>query len=615
MTYNSQLNNHEFSEIGCATPELRQVEPVAYNHPFSFRGGGCAVSKSSEASANRLYFGDNFDVLREKIKDATVDLAYLDPPFNSKAAYNLLYETPQNFTETAQRTVFHDTWSWEDEAERYYQHTQAHGGRVAALMEGLKQSIGRNGTTAYLATMAARLIELRRVLKPTGSLYLHCDPTASHYLKIILDSIFGPQSFCNEIVWQRSDSHNSAKRYGRIHDSILFFSASKTFTWNKQYTPYSEAQLGRYKQDENGDWFKAENLTADRRDSESGKFSWRGTKPGPSRGWAYTEQQLEAWWREGRILKKRDGTPRLDGLKVLRKDMPGQPLQDIWTDIPRVANVSTERLGFPTQKPATLLKRIIAASSNEGDVVLDAFCGCGTTIEAAQELKRKWIGIDVSYYAVRLVERRVKSKFKDVGQIITDGIPADYSSAEALAEKDRYGFQQWAVSELGCQLWNDGKKGADGGIDGEMRFYGGPDKIGHLLVQVKGGKRSTPAQVREFCNVIDDAKAEMGVFFCRSEPTDDMKTIAARAGRYRIGKTSFPRLQFCTLASWYAGQRPEMPVPLQFEVQGDGSRPSRKQHRPDPKQPGFAFVLKGGDVPKGRILNPQYVSDDLLRNA
>jgi adenine specific DNA methylase Mod len=241
MSENLQIDNHDCSAIGGSEPWL--IDNPDSGLPWGC--GGSVVAKSSDANANHLYFGDNFDVLREKIKEASVDLAYLDPPFNSKAAYNLLYETPQNFSETAQRTVFHDTWRWEEEAERYYQHTQSHGGSVAALMEGLKQSIGRNGTTAYLATMAARLIELRRVLKPTGSLYLHCDPTASHYLKIILDSIFGPQSFCNEIVWQRSDSHNSAKRYGRIHDSILFFSVSKTFTWNKQYTPYSDAQLGR----------------------------------------------------------------------------------------------------------------------------------------------------------------------------------------------------------------------------------------------------------------------------------------------------------------------------------------------------------------------------------
>lgn len=564
-----------------------------------------------------MYFGDNLYVLRNKIEANSVDLVYLDPPFNSKAAYNLLYETPQNLEETAQRAIFHDTWHWEDEAEDGYRHLIQRGGPLAAIMEGLVSSIGRKGTAAYFVAMAIRLVELRRILKPTGSIYLHCDPTASHYLKVILDAIFGHKGFCNEIIWQRTSSHNSAKRYGRIHDVILFYSVSSDFIWNKQYTKYSDAQLGRYKTNANGRLYKAENLTAERRNSKSGKFEWRGTKPGPSRGWAYEIDQLEKWWREGRILTRRDGTPRLDGLIVYRDEMRGQLLQDMWTDIPRVPNVSFERLGYPTQKPVDLLKRIITSSSNKGEVVLDPFCGCGTTSEAAQDLKRNWIGIDISYYAVRLIEKRIRLKFPGAPPVPIDGIPADLKSAEALADNDRYGFQQWVVGELGCQLWNDGKKGRDGGIDGEMRFYGGPNRFGRLLVQVKGGRKVGVEKVREFRTALKDAKGDMGIFFCRSEPTADMISVAHAEGRYRVGRTEYPRLQIFSLARWYAGQRPQMPVPMEFEVQGDLTTRAKRQKRPDPRQPEFLLLTKGKleQAPKGHVYNPRFVPDDLIRNA
>lgn len=568
---------------------------------------------------NKLYFGDNHYVLEKLVAPESVDLIYLDPPFNSKAIFNVLYETPQNLKETAQRTAFRDTWSWGDEAQAAYLRIQGHGGRVAAIIEGIRATWEKKPVAAYIMTMADRLILLHRALKSTGSLYLHCDSTASHYLKLILDSIFGLDTFRNEIIWQRTSSHNSAKRYGRIHDTLLFYTKSKTFTWNPQYTKYGQEQLGRYKKDAQGRLFKAENLTAERRDSTSGKFTWRGTRPGPTRGWAYEEDQLEAWWHAGRILTKRDGTPRLDGLKVYLDDMPGKPLQDIWTDLPRVPNVSADRLGFPTQKPVDLLSRIISASSNEGDIILDPFCGCGTTVEAAEKLRRKWIGIDVSYYSVRLIEKRVHVKFGNSYKVPIEGIPADFATGEALAERDPYGFQQWIVGELGCQLWNDGKKGADRGIDGEMRFYGGPNRIGRLLVQVKGGRKVTPAQVREFRTVLKDNKADMGIFFCRAEPTPDMERDAAGEGFYRLGSLSVRKLQIVTLAEWFSNQRPTMPTPLEFRIQGDRMTPrSRISQRPDPQQPEFAFVVRGGLAPvkpKGQVINPRYIPDDIVREA
>lgn len=567
---------------------------------------------------NKLFFGDNLFVLDQYISPESIDLIYLDPPFNSKAVFNLLYERPQNVKETAQRTAFRDTWHWQDETQASYLRIMARGGRVASVLDGFRQAWEKRAITAYLVMMTERLIYLHTVLKPTGSLYLHCDPTASHYLKSILDAIFGPNSFQNEVIWQRTTSHNSAKRYGRIHDSILFYSKSNKFTWNPQYTAYREKQLSRYKKDENGNLYKAENLTAERRDSDSGKFDWRGSTPGPTRGWAYELDQLEQWWAEGRILKKRDGSPRLDGLKVYYDDMPGQPLQDIWTDIPRVPNVSGDRLGFPTQKPVNLLSRILAASSNVGDVILDPFCGCGTTVEAAERLGRQWIGIDVSYYSVRLIEKRMKVQFGAKQDVPIEGIPADEASGEALADRDPYGFQQWAVGELGCQLWNEGKKGADSGIDGEMRFFGGPDRIGRLLVQVKGGRRIGPAQIREFRTVLNDAKADMGIFFSRAEPSGEMKREASAAGFCRLGHQSVPKLQIVSLADWFAGKHPSMPVPLEFRVQGDRMTPRPKRaRRPDPLQPEFPLIMRGGLPQKeaGQLLNPRFVPEELIRDA
>src|SRR5581483_8698700 len=347
---------------------------------------------------NRLYYGDNLPILREHIADESVDLVYLDPPFNSNATYNVLFKAPSGEGSRAQIEAFEDTWHWNDSAEdAYWQVLKGQNSDAARMLEAMRGFLGENDMMAYLAMMAVRLIELHRVLKPTGSLYLHCDPTASHYLKILLDAIFGKQQFRNEIVWKRNNSHNSGKRFGRIHDVIFYYTKSKKWTWNWTFTEFSAQQLSRYEEDEEGRLYKAGNLTAERKNSSSGKFEWRGTTPGPTRGWAHTLEQLEEWWTQGLILKKKDGTPRGDGLKVYLEDLEGAKAQSIWTDIPRVANISEERLGYDTQKPVALLERIISASSNEGDIVLDPFCGCGTTVHAAQKLGRRWIGIDVTH--------------------------------------------------------------------------------------------------------------------------------------------------------------------------------------------------------------------------
>jgi len=594
---------------------------------------------------SKLYFGDNLGVLQEHVEANSVDLVYLDPPFNSKAQYNLLYETPGNERETAQRMVFRDTWSWGDEAEFCYEAVLGHGGEVAAIVNALTHALKRSDTMAYLVMMAARLIEIHRVLKADGSLYLHCDPTASHYLKLVLDAIFGPSNYRNEINWRRTSAHNDAKQgrkqYGNVRDVIFFYTSSDEWRWNQQYTPYDPDYLeNEYRHGAKGGGYKETDATAakpggdtsyiwrvKRREDSKERWqpdfddeykiprkSWeyRGVPPYQGRFWAYSRANLKAFWDKGELIHRETGMPRII---QYANEMPGVPLQNDWQDI-RPAPKS-EALGYPTQKPLALLRRIIQASSNKGDVVLDPFCGCGTTVHAAAELERQWIGIDVSYYAVRLIERRLKANFGSQFAVPIDGIPADLASAEALADRDPYGFQQWAVGELGCQLWNDGKKGADTGIDGEMWFLSGPGNAGRLLAQVKGGKNVGAPKVREFRAVLEREKAQMGVFFTRGEPTADMRKEAASFGIHRIGSTSLPRLQLVSLSSWFAGQRPQLPIPLQLNVPKDKSSPHRKRaKRPDPKQPQFTFAVEGtlSKLPRGQVVNPSILPDDALRS-
>jgi adenine specific DNA methylase Mod len=596
---------------------------------------------------NRLYFGDNLDVLQQHVEAATIDLVYLDPPFNSKAQYNLLYETPDNQRETAQRMVFRDTWSWGEEAEFCFRYVLGRGGQIASIVNALTLALNRSDTMAYLVMMAARLIEIHRVLKPTGSLYLHCDPTTSHYLKIILDSIFGPTNYRNEVSWRRTSSHNDAKQgrrqYGNVRDVIFFYTATDDWTWNQQYMPYDTEYIDNEYRHQNaaGESYKETDVTAAKPGGDTSYFwrvkrrvgrkerwqpdfdneylnpseawEYKGVPPYQGRFWAYSHENLQKFWESGELIHRETGMPRL--MQLVEK-MPGVPLQNDWQDITPAPR--SEAIGYPTQKPLALLRRIINTSSNQNDVILDPFCGCGTTVYAASELNRQWIGIDVSFYAVRLIQRRLSANFGNHIPILIDGIPADLVSAEGLAERDPYGFQQWAVGELGCQLWNNGKKGADTGIDGEMWFYNPPLNAGRLLVQVKGGKKIGAPAVREFKDVLNREQAAMGIFFSRAEPTSDMRREAASLGDARVGGKSFRRLQLCSLPAWFAGQRPALPIPVPLTIPKDKSQPSTRVRRADPKQPQFTFVMEGGGTPEiesldGQIINPSLLPDEALR--
>ncbi len=529
---------------------------------------------ASPDQPNRLYFGDNLDILREHIPDESVDLVYLDPPFNSRATYNVLFREKSGEESAAQITAFDDTWHWDLGSEAAYQDVVRNGPPgLADLLQAMHAFLGRNDMMAYLTMMAQRMVELHRVLKPTGSLYLHCDPTASHYLKLLLDATFGARNFRNEITWQRTESHNTADRYGNVADIIFYYTKTESLTWNRQFHQYpngeqryGDRQLRRFRhRDPDGRIYKLDDLTAPRPDSDSGKFEWRGTTPGPSRGWGYRLEQLEAWWEQGRIQTKRDGTPRMDGLKVYLDDTEGKPLQNVWTDVPRIANTSPERLSYPTQKPEALLERIIASSSNEGDVVLDPFCGCGTTVAVAERLGRKWIGIDITHIAIALMKSRLHDTFADdLSPYAVVGDPKDVESARALAiasEHDgRYQFQWWALGLVEARPVKE--RGPDSGIDGFITFF--DDESGRakrIVVQVKSG-RVTRADVATLKGDVEREGAAIGLFVTLAEPTEPMWREAEAAGFYEpehFPGQRYPRIQLLTIEALLSGKHAEYP--------------------------------------------------------
>ncbi len=396
---------------------------------------------------NKLFYGDNLDVLREHIASDSVDLIYLDPPFNSNANYNILFKSKTGDGSDAQIEAFEDTWHWNDHAEDAFDHVIRSGNTAAAeLLRAMRGFLGENDMMAYLAMMAIRLIELHRVLKPTGSLYLHCDPTASHYLKLLLDSVFGGDKFVNEIIWKRSHAHSDAKQgakhFGRLTDTILFYSKSPERTWNVLFTEYDQKYVDRdYRRiDPDGRRFRLDNIQGPGGADKGNPFY---EVMGVSRHWRYSKDRMQKLIDEGRIIQTRPGA--VPQYKRYLDEMPGVPLQNLWADLPIINNRSDEGLGYPTQKPLALLERIIAVSSDPGDVVLDPFCGCGTAIHAAQKLGRQWIGIDITHLAISLIEKRLKDAFPGI-QFEVHGTPKDLASAQDLAIRDKYQFQWWAVS-------------------------------------------------------------------------------------------------------------------------------------------------------------------------
>jgi site-specific DNA-methyltransferase (adenine-specific) len=510
---------------------------------------------------NYLYYGDNLDVLQRYVKDETIDLIYLDPPFKSNQDYNVLFAEKDGTGAAAQFKAFEDTWEWNQASAATYEEVVEGGGRVSDVMQAFRRFLGTNDLLAYLTMMAPRLIELRRVLKPTGTIYLHCDPTASHYLKLLMDAIFSPVCFRNEIIWQRTNAHNAAGQYGRIHDTLLFYVKGEGHCWNDVTTSFSPQQLKRYRKDAKGRLFTTQDMTGSRPNSDSGKFNWRGTMPPPTRGWGYELEQLEEWWRGGRILAKSDGTPRMDGLIVYLDEKEGKPLQSVWTDIPRIPNTSVERLGYPTQKPEALLERILKVSSNAGDIVLDPFCGCGTAIAVAERLNRRWIGIDITHLAIGLIKSRLRDTFKDevskTYQVV--GEPVSVPDAGELAREDPFQFQWWALGLVGARR-TEQRRGADHGIDGRLYFHdeGENGKTKQIILSVKSGHVGVH-DLRDLRGVIEREKAEIGVLLSLEDVTKPMRAESAAAGFYKSPWGSHARLQVLTIAELLEGKTIDYP--------------------------------------------------------
>ena len=519
---------------------------------------------------NTLFYGDNLQILREYIPDESIDLVYLDPPFNSKRTYNVLFKDEGGRESEAQIAAFDDTWHWTPAAEEAYrQLIEDAPGEVGQVIGAMRGFVGHTSQMmAYLVMMAIRLVELHRVLKPTGSLYLHCDPTASHYLKVILDTIFGPENYRTEVMWKRTYSHNDPKNYGNILDSIFYYVKSKKYTWNRVYVPYSKEYIDKYYRhiDENGRRYQLVSLRSPQ-PRPNLQYDYKNYKPHPN-GWAVSLDVMRKLDEEGRLYfpAKQDGAIRE---KYYLDEMPGVPLQSLWDDINPISAQAAERLGYPTQKPEALLERIIAASSNEGDLVLDPFCGCGTTIAAAQKLNRRWVGIDITHLSIALQKYRLRDSFSIVAG--TDykviGEPVSLDSARMLAEDDRYQFQWWALSlvqarPLGASAGQKkGKKGADQGIDGVINFIDDVKETAkRVLVQVKSGKVSS-RDIRDLVGTVNREKAAIGVFITLESPSAPMATEATGAGFYRSEgwNQNYPKIQILTIEALLHGAKIQIP--------------------------------------------------------
>ena len=524
------------------------------------------MSMTRPITENTLFYGDNIYILQDYIPDESVDLIYLDPPFNSNRTYNVLFKQEGGEDSEAQIAAFEDTWHWNAVAEETYR-ALGTGAliHVGQMISALRSFIGENQMMAYLVMMAARLVELHRVLKPTGSLYLHCDPTASHYLKIILDTIFGAQNFRNEIIWQRTSSHNDSKKWGAIHDTIFYYGKTRNVTWNHVFTAQESGYVENFfrYEDEKGRYRLHEIIrTASMGPRPNLSYEYKGYTP--EWGWRVVREKLEKLDEEGQLVWSSTGRPYR---KRYLEDHPGKPIVSVITDIAPLSHQSKEKLGYPTQKPVALLERIIEASSNPGDVILDPFCGCGTAIAAAQKLGRKWIGIDVTHLAIALQKYRLREMFPEIAFGVI-GEPTSLQGARQLAQDDRFQFQWWALSLIRARPYGgesssrEGKRGADKGIDGIINFIDdNTSKVKRVIVQVKSGKVSRPA-ISELAGTLSREEAAIGIFLTLEEPTREMRTEAVTAGFYHSPgwNQDYPRIQILTIKDLLAGlARVEMP--------------------------------------------------------
>ena len=513
-----------------------------------------------------LYYGDNLDILTRYIADASVDLVYLDPPFNSAQNYNAFFEEKDGTTAAAQIQAFKDTWEWNNESRDAYENLCLRADRLGNVIRAFMEILGPTDMMAYLAMMAPRLVELRRALKPTGSLYLHCDPTASHYLKLLLDAVFGGTNFRAEIMWKRHNARSTDQCWPHIHDIILHYTVSNTFLYRETKVKADKAKMPHTLiTGADGLKYQTYELTGAGRtaEGETGK-PWRGFDPNAmGRHWGNSHATLEAWAQKGLIhFPSNGGFPRRRDENPFVADDRVVTVGDVWTDIDRINQTAKERLGYPTQKPVALLERIILASSNPGDVVLDPFCGCGTTVDAAQKHGREWLGIDITHLAITLIKSRLRDTYGADLQMTVLGEPTDLSGARALAAENKYQFQWWALGLVGARPVEE-KKGADGGVDGKILFRDHPDpkqKPQAIVFSVKGGGTGVK-DVRDLDSVVTKTGAAIGVLISIEEPTKPMREWAANTGSYTslFNGQKYPRLQLRTVEQLMAGVAIERP--------------------------------------------------------
>ena len=592
--------------------ELPQKAPVRWPaltaSPFLTKEG----FETETGLRRALYYGDNLDVLRRQIPEASVDLCYIDPPFNSKRNYNQIYNNIGGDEDKAQAQAFVDTWKWDDKALEGLEEISSNAeGRfpvkLVDLVSGLHKVLGEGSLFAYLVHMSLRVVEIYRVLKPTGSFYLHCDPSASHYLKIICDAVFCSQGgeYHNEVIWRRTGAHNKVKRWGPIHDVIFFYTKSSKYTWNNPKRPYMKGHVSEYFVLEGGRYrtnYYGNVLTgSDVRGGESGKI-WKGFNPtAKGRHWAVPGSLVEDFDEDFSGLTQHQKLDRLYELGAIKivpgeawpvyerylSDTDGQAVSDIWSfqpytdgsvfgtergidwDVRWLGPKDQERLGYPTQKPEGLLERIISASTNEGDVILDAYCGCGTTVAVGERMKRSWIGIDITYQSIALILKRLEDLYgkETVESVHLAGIPRDLASAQALAHRKddrvRKEFEKWAVLTYSSNraVINE-KKGSDEGIDGVIYFAVDAKSSDRAILQVKSGAVG-PRDIRDLRGTVDRERAALGIIIVMDEPTDQMKHEAKVAGTYEhvfMGR-KVDRLSIVTVQDLVDGEkRFEMPM-------------------------------------------------------
>ena len=546
---------------------------------------------------NTLYYGDNLDILREHVPDESVDLVYLDPPFNSNASYNVLFKEQSGEESPAQIRAFNDTWQWTQESQRTFENeimlNPATPANVREMVSAFRQFIGSNAMMAYLVMMAPRLVELRRVLKPTGSIYLHCDPTASHYLKVLMDAVFGKEHFRNEITWKRTPTvkgnfGQGSKLWGQATDTLLFYTKSNNYVFSQPFGPYSQDYIDksyRHVEPETGRRYRLVSMIGP---GGAAKGNPQYEVLGVTRYWRYSKARMQELIDRGLVVQSKPGA--VPNRKYYLDEGRGVPVQSLWDDIGNLQASAAERLGYPTQKPLALLERIVQASSKEGDVVLDPFCGCGTAIAAAQKLNRQWIGIDITHLAVALMKNRLKSAFNILPgqdyQVV--GEPVDVGSARALAEQDRFQFEFWAMSLLEAFPREQKKRGADQGVDGVVYFIDGPRRaVNKAVVQVKSGRVSSPL-IRDLVGTVEREKAAMGLFITLEEPTRDMRTEAVSAGFYHsdLWQTDYPKIQIRTVGELLEGKGFEVPrhpqtyQPAQRITRSEGEQAAWTRPRP-----------------------------------